>query len=88
MKHPFPPRAHALRTAASLARTRLARCCRHAWHTHQHLLRNNPGYAAALAALAATLVTRTELPELLAALLAGALAIYRALTSSPDELEN
>ena len=78
----------AVRAAIGLTLDRLANNCRHAWHIHRLLLRTNSGYAATLAALAATMITRTELYDVLAALLAGALAVYRALTRNANELED
>ena len=57
----------------------LVAMARRAWRSHQRLLRESAAYAAAIAAGAAAIVTQDGGPDLVATVLATALAIYAAV---------
>ncbi|MCW2496429.1 hypothetical protein [Jatrophihabitans sp.] len=58
----------------------LVRLLRDAWAAHRHLLLNNAAYTTAVASVAAAVVTQATGSDVLAALLAGVLAIHRSLS--------
>lgn len=69
---------HRCATLTRLGVSRIARALRHGWSVHRSQITANRPYLAAVTALATSLVSQTSGRDLLAALIAGVLAVYAA----------
>ena len=69
---------HRCVTLVRLGVSRLARALRQGWSAHRSQITANRSYLAAVTALATSLVSQTSARDLLAALIAGVLAVYAA----------
>jgi len=82
MLHRLTRTAHSIHRAIRALWGALLDRLRQAWEMHRRLLRDNPAYAAAAAAGAATIAGQDSPLDLLAAIAAALLAIYAATRRS------
>lgn len=73
-----PKRINAGTRARAAARD-INQTVRRYWRAHREAIATDAGYAAAIAALGASIAKQTRLGDLLSVLLDGLLAVYRAL---------